>query len=557
MEGTLVDIGATYPRSTGVWRELASYVILATGWRRRLIALGSGACGALALAPLHFAPAAILPMTAAVWLIDGSQGLGARAALRAAFGAGWWWGFGFFIAGLWWLGAAFLVEADKFAWALPFGVLAVPAGLGLFPALGFLLARAVWSPGATRILALAAGLGVAEWLRALALTGFPWNELGMVLGDHLMLAQIASIGGLHALTLLTVAIFATPATLADERRATWFREPAFFALVALCAIAAFGALRLSATGAETVGGVKLRIMQANVAQDANFRPENKDSILRRYLTLSDRATSPEISGVADVTHLIWPESAFPFLVARDASALSHIADLLHGGATLIAGAARMAERAPGDRRNHYFNSIQVIDRGGNLLGRYDKARLVPFGEYMPFTDLFDRLGISGFVHIPGGFDPGRGPASLEAPGLPLIWPMVCYESIFPAEIGSLLNDRPRAGLILNVTDDAWFGLTPGPRQHFDQARLRSVEQGLPLVRAANTGISAVVDSAGRVIAELPLGVEGVLDSALPAALPPTIYARLGFLVPASLLLCFLVTALVGRRRRTGLMPRRR
>ncbi len=533
---------------------LAQSVILAWDWRRRAIAFVAGALGALALPPFDFLPAMLAPMLAAVWLIDGSAVVGASGrstgrSVRSAFAAGWWWGFGYFVAGLWWLGAAFLVEADKFAWALPLGVLALPAGLAFFPALGFAIARLLWSPGAGRIFALAVGLCASEWLRAVVLTGFPWNEIGMALGQNQILAQFASIVGLHGLTILTIAIFAAPATLADERRGRWFFRPILLAFAALGLLAVFGGFRLSAPDAALVAGVKLRIMQPNVAQDADFRPQNKDAIMRRYLALSDRATSPTSTGVADISHLIWPESAFPFLLARDPQALEQIADLLHGGAILITGAARVAERIPGDGRAHYFNSIQVIDSHGALLDRYDKQHLVPFGEYLPFADFFDRFGVTQFIHFPGGFDAGSGPGVLHAPGLPDALPLICYEAVFPQEIGSIFHpDERRASWMLNVTDDAWFGVTPGPHQHFAQARLRAIEQGLPLVRAANTGVSAVVDGLGRVIAALPLGVEGVLDSPLPAPAPPTFYARFGALAPLAIWVVFLFLSVLLKRK---------
>ena len=216
---------------------------------------------------------------------------------------------------------------------------------------------------------------------------------------------------------------------------------------------------------------------------------------------------------------------------------AEIADLLRGGATtLITGAARVAEPVPGDKRAHYYNSIQVVDGRGALLDRYDKIHLVPFGEYLPYGDFFDRFGLTQFVRIPGGFDPGLGPRVLHAPGLPDALPLICYEAVFPQEIGSLFNpDERRAGWMLNVTDDAWFGLTPGPHQHFAQARLRAIEQGLPLVRAANTGVSAVVDGLGRVIAELPLGVDGVHSTAglpAPSRADALAYSRFGALGPA-------------------------
>ncbi|MGA2791919.1 MAG: apolipoprotein N-acyltransferase [Roseiarcus sp.] len=551
----MVSTELTQSREGGAFRAIAASVILAWDWRRRAIAFLAGAVGALALPPFEFWPAMMAPMMAAVWLIDGSANVGAGGrstvrSVRSAFAAGWWWGFGYFVAGLWWLGHAFLVEADKFAWALPLGVLALPAGLAFFPALGFAFARLLWSSGPARILALAVGLCASEWLRAVVLTGFPWNEFGMALGQNLVLAQFASIAGLHGLTLLTVAIFAAPATLADEGNGRWLARPIVLGFAALAALAAFGAFRLSAPDAPLIADVKLRIMQTNMAQDDSFAARNKDAIMQRYLDLSDRATSPNSTGVADVTHLIWPESAFPFLLARDPKALAQIADLLRGGATLITGAARLAEPMPGDRRAHYFNAIQVVDRHGALLDRYDKIHLVPFGEYLPWADLLDRLGVTQFVHFPGGFDAGSGPAVLHAPGLPDALPLICYEAVFPQDIGALFrpNDS-RPAWMLNLTDDAWFGLTPGPYQHFAQARLQTIERGLPLVRAANGGLSAVVDGLGRVIAQLPLGVESVLDSPLPAPRPPTFYSRFGALAPLSMLAVLLAASALFKRRR--------
>jgi apolipoprotein N-acyltransferase len=530
---------------------LAQTVILAWGWRRRGIAFAGGAAGALAMPPVDFAPALIVPMTLAVWLIDGAvdraEGGGPFwASLRAAFGAGWWWGFGFFVAGLWWLGSAFLVDADKFAWALPFGVLGLPAVLAIFPGLGFALARLIWRADATRALALAVGLGFSEWLRCVVLTGFPWNELGMALGANLELAQIASIVGLHGLTLLAVAIFAAPATLWTATRRRWL--PTALAALVFVATFAFGAWRISAPASPTLPNVKLRLMQANISQGGDFSPDNGQAIVQEYLALSDRATSPTTSSVADVTHLIWPESAFPFLLARDGAALAAISEFLRGGTTLVTGAARLDEADRSDGRRHFFNSILTLDRRGLLPERYDKRHLVPFGEYMPFGRWFERIGVTQFVHMPGGFDPGIGSDRLHVPGLPTARALICYEAIFPNERGEALDDPDPPRWMLNVTDDAWFGLTAGPYQHFAEARLRAIETGLPLVRAANTGISAVIDGRGRVLAEARLGAEAVVDSALPEPLPPTWQRRWGSSTAGWIALFFLAVVALARRR---------
>ena len=542
---------------------LAASIILATGWRRRLIALAAGATGALAMAPFNFFPALAIPMSVAVWLIDGCAEtrqmppgrrvrLNLSPALWRAFGIGWWWGFGYFLAGLWWLGAAFLVEADEFAWALPLGVVGVPALLAIFPGLGFVIARLIWTPGAGRLFALSAGLSFAEWLRGHALTGFPWNTFGMALAGNLVTAQLASIVGLYGLTVIAILIFSAPAVLGEKSAIQGARRqlpPAIAtAVLTFAGICAFGALRLAGPIAAPVAGVKLRIMQPNLAQDAKFRPDNKARILARYLTLSARGAKSDRSGLDDVTVLIWPESAFPFILSRDAGALAEIGAVLPQDTVLVTGAARADDEARPYGRARYFNAIQVIASGGHILDSYDKVHLVPFGEYLPFQTAFDRLGIRQFVHVPGGFEAGSKSRLLVVPGLPAVAPLICYEAIFPGEV--VPAEAPRPGLLLNVTNDGWFGTTIGPYQHFAQARLRAIEEGLPLIRAANTGISAIVDPYGRVLAELPLGAESVLDGGLPQQIAAPVFARFPFASAFSVWIAVLAIA-VSRRRRIG------
>jgi apolipoprotein N-acyltransferase len=319
--------------------------------------------------------------------------------------------------------------------------------------------------------------------------------------------------------------------------------------MALLGLAGFGFWRMPAEASSAVPDVRLRIMQPNLPQDAKFNPRNRDAIMRHYLTLS---ASPGRDGAAAPTHIIWPESAFPFLLHRDAASLAQIAALLETGSVLITGAARMDEPLPGEAAGKFYNAIQVIDDQGTILGSYDKAHLVPFGEYLPkLLDAAIRaVGLRQFVHIPGGFEPAEKRMTLAIPGLPPVAATICYEAIFPGEI---LGDGPRPNLILNVTNDAWFGRTPGPYQHFAQARLRAVEEGLPLVRAANTGISAIVDPFGRTVDSLPLSVEDIIDSSLPVAAPPTLYSKWGrFSLTATLLICLMI--LIVRRGKQSSYP---
>ena len=514
---------------------VADWIILSSGWPRRLIALLAGAFGALALAPLNLGPALIVTMTIAVWLVDGAIARAPASSwidvptLRLAFGTGWWLGFGYFLAGFWWLGAAFIIDPE-FTWALPLGVIGVPAALAFFPAAGFVIARLLWVPGAGRVLALAAGVSMAEWARGHLLTGFPWNEFGMGLGGRLVTAQIASLVGPDGLTFLTVALAAAPATLNDGLPGLRRWAPSALAAATLAAIVAFGALRLWQGDPGVVPHVTVRIMQPGLRPDVNFSPENRHEIVSHYIELSQQDDVAKGIKLSDVTMLVWPESAFPFILARDADELARIGAALPATTTLVTGAAREEDLPAAKGRaahSEYFNDIEVISPGGDIIGSYDKVHLVPFGEYLPFSALLSRLGLRRFVSVPGGFEPGLLRRPLPVPGMPLASPLICYEAIFPGEVMVRGDTVARPKYLLNVTNDGWFGLTSGPSQHFAQARLRTIEEGVPMVRGAATGISAMLDPYGRVTASLPLGAEGILDAPLPQPIGAPLFTQLG------------------------------
>jgi apolipoprotein N-acyltransferase len=497
-------------------------IILAWGWKRALIALVAGALSALAMAPFNVWPVLFLTFPVAVWLIDGAAA-GKRRGVPAAAMAGYWFGLGYFVPGLYWTGNAFLVDAPTFAWLMPFAVLGLPAYLALFPALGFALARLIWTRDASRVLALAIGLTVSEWLRGHVLSGFPWNAFGYALSEPLALAQTASLIGLWGMTFVSVAIFASPAVLIDgssRGRKPWIAPVAALAL--LVAMGVYGTVRLSLQP-TALTKVRLRIMQPNLQQDVKFNYSAKAEVMQKYLTLSDRASGPQSTGVRDAQILIWPESAFPFFLAREADAMAQIAELLPKGTVLMTGSVRAPDGPPGARVSRAYNSIYLIDHDGGVLSVYDKLHLVPFGEYLPFQEWMEKLGFVQLTRVHGGFIPGTVRRTMEVPNAPSALPLICYEAIFP---GNLAASGDRPGWIINLTNDGWFGNSTGPYQHLQQARLRAVEEGLPVVRAANTGISAVIDPSGRIVGRLELGTEGVLDASLPMALPPTLYARL-------------------------------
>jgi len=523
-------------------RRFGLAIILAWGWRRAVIALAAGALSSFAMAPFNAWPVLFVTFPVMVWLIDGA-GAGRLRGVPAAAMAGWWFGLGYFVPGLYWIGYAFMVDASTFGWLMPFAVVGLPAYLALFPALGFALARMIWTRDASRVLALAVSLTATEWLRGHVLSGFPWNAFGYALSEPLALAQTASLIGLWGMTFMAVAIFASPAVLIDGKshRRAWMTPG--IAILLLIAMGVFGAVRLKLHPTVSVANVKLRIMQPNLQQDVKFNYSAKAEVMQKYLTLSDRASGPQSTGVRDASILIWPESAFPFFLTREPEVMAQIADLLPKSTVLVTGSVRAPDVPAGTAITRAYNSIYLIDHDGSVLSVYDKLHLVPFGEYLPFQDWMEKVGLVQLTKVQGGFIPGTRRRLMDIPNAPRALPLICYEAIFPDAIGAR-EDRP--GWIINLTNDGWFGISTGPYQHLQQARLRAIEQGLPLVRAANTGISAVIDPVGRVVAQLGLGVEGVLDSTLPAAIAPTVFARTGSLPVGILIAAALVVVIVRR-----------
>jgi apolipoprotein N-acyltransferase len=521
--------------------RFAHAVILSSGWQRAAIALVAGALSALAMAPFNAWPILFLTFPVAVWLIDGADGSRMRGWPAAAL-SGWLFGFGYFLAGLYWIGNAFLVDADIFGWLLPFAVAGLPAGLAIFIALGFLLSRLLWTSDWSRVLALAVALTAVEWLRGHILSGFPWNAFGYALTAPLALAQTASLIGLWGLTFLSIAIFASPAVLADRSRRPWLLPAT--AVLLLVGMGIYGTVRLAQEPTRFVDNVKLRIMQPNLAQDVKFNYGAKNEVMRKYLELSNRPAAPGAGPIGGANILIWPESAFPFFLAREADAMAQIANLLPQDAILLTGAVRPPENTPpGVRTFRAYNSIYAIGHDGAILSIYDKLYLVPFGEYLPFQSALEKLGFSQLTKVQGGFIAGTRRRPIELPNAPRVLPLICYEAIFPNDI----SDRnERAGWIVNLTNDGWFGISPGPYQHLQQARLRAIEEGLPIVRAANTGVSAVIDPLGRTVAHLDLGVDGILDSGLPASSAPTTYNRTGD-IPAAFMVIAGLAIVVQRR----------
>lgn len=471
-------------------------------WRGRLAALLLGCVATLAMPPLDVVPALLVTLPPLFWLVDRAP------RSRAAFWLGGFFGLGHFGTGLYWIVYAYLVPPAQFAALGVPSVIGLAALLAIFVGLGcalylyvarrFLTQRHAWQ----RVVVFCVCFVLFEWLRGHVMTGFPWNQMAHVWFRSDTFSQSAALWGAYGLSLITMLAFTLPAA--------GLRGLAAGAAL-LAAMAAGGAWRLSGDTGANQPGIHLRVVQPNVPQAEKWERANTARQFQDLLRLTATPSPDELSVV------IWPESALTFDAASNPDALAAIGAVVPKGGYVLTGAPRLAS-GPGGRRMAY-NSLHAIDDRGRIVATYDKFHLVPFGEYLPLRDILPLEETIGR----GSFEAGPGPRTLDLPGLPPFSPLICYEIIFP---GAVIDESHRPAWIVNVTNDAWFGYSSGPFQHLASARLRAIEEGLPLVRAANTGISAVIDAYGHIRAQLDLERTGVIDGALPAAVSMTPYAIL-------------------------------
>ena len=516
-----------------------------SGWRLRLanilLSLAAGLGCALAHPPFGIVPG-MLGYALLLWLVDRAEG---PHRLRAAFWYGWLAGFAYFGLGCWWVAEAFLVDARQ-AWMAPFAASLLPAGMGLFWGLACLLYRWIRPAHIGRVLVYAGSFALVVWLSGHVLSGFPWNLPGETWKAGGLVSQTASLVGAYGMTWLTIFLWSAFAPLAQAgaRRPRLIMAGA--GVATLAAMLAFGAVRLSGARVQLTDTL-VRVVQPDIPQSDKWTQAAFQSIVRKYVDLSRR---PYHGRAADV--VIWPEGALPAaandLFAPGTWTRAAIADALQPGQVLLIGTYRAdygVHQIPGEA---YYNSLMAFTKvGGDLRfdGVYDKYRLVPFGEFLPAEPLLTRLGVKELTHVGDGFSHGPRPRPMSVPGLPVFQPLICYEGLFPG----LPLRTPRAAWIVNVSNDAWFGRTSGPLQHLNLSSYRAIEEGLPLIRATPTGVSAIVDPWGRSSADQQLnpGENGVLDAPLPAALENTYFSRIGDLGAWALIVISFLTAVPVQR----------
>ncbi|SHH94938.1 apolipoprotein N-acyltransferase [Marivita hallyeonensis] len=480
----------------------------------RLAAFGLGCLFALGQPPFDLWWVAVAALVAVFWLVD-------REAIAARAGwIGWLFGTGYFAISLHWILEPFQVDAAATGWMAPFALAGIAGGLSLFWAGAFWIGRRL-SPTP---FAIAVVWATVELARAYVLTGFPWGLLGY-LWSSTPVAQWHTVLGPHGVTLITVLLAALTMTALKSNSLVR-------GLVTVAGFLALwiGGVLLTPHASDVDNRPVVRLIQPNAPQHQKWDPAHIPTFFTRQVDFTAQLPSPDL--------IVWPETAVPNLLHNAGPAFEVIADAAQG-VPVVLGIQREEE-------GRYYNSLVTLDATGVPDQVYDKHHLVPFGEYMPAAGLFAKFNILGLAaRAEAGYSSGPGPQTLDFGALGIALPLICYEAVFPQDV----NGAPlRPDFLLHLTNDAWFGTSAGPQQHLQQARLRAIEQGVPLVRSANTGISAMIDPAGRMLEAIPLGRAGFVDVPLPAPRPPTIYSITGD-TPAILALVAAFAALVAVKRR--------
>ncbi len=482
-----------------------------------LLAFAAGVVGSCAMAPVGLWPLMFLSLS--VFYVLYAQGLSAWGATLLGF----FYALGYFVNGLWWIGNALLVDGNEFAWVWPISVIGLPALLSLFTAIACGCAFIIAPPRTVRgFAAFGACLALAEFIRGHIFSGFPWNMFGYAWGDTLPMAQVTSLIGIYGLSLLTIFWGAKAGFIFIGRTARW--QKICLLLLAFATSAgsyAYGYLRLQANPTKFDDSVQLQIVQPNIKQDMKWNPADIVPNFEKHLSLS---VEQKNASDAPVTVILWPETAVPPIMTENETARDRIEETLkthNKDAYLLSGILERTEEPDGQRT--YHNSLGIFTKDGAMKNVYSKTHLVPLGEFIPFQDWIPIRPVVEF----SGFEPGNGPSNIKYKNIPVFSPLICYEIIFSGDVVDRRDDnQPR--WIAAITNDAWYGLSAGPHQHFQHAVFRAIEQGLPVARSANTGISGLTDAYGRVIYKTNIYEDAVILSSLPLkSQNATPFSRLG------------------------------
>jgi len=463
----------------------------------------TGSITAFSMAPVHAVPAMFIGFGLFYFLYARTR------TPQSAVLAGFLFGIGYFTTGLWWIGNALLVEGNEYAWVWPLAVIGLPTLLSLFMAVFIGIARAFWNPASIYgFLAFCLSLAVSEFIRGHIFTGFPWNLYGYAFGGNLPMMQIVSVVGSYGLTLLAIFWAALPgflvcADLKKQQKAILL----VIGLITLTATYAYGSLRLGAHETSRHDDINLLIVQPNIPQSEKWQ---RDLLIRHFETHLDLSRPPENADIrnTDTTLIIWPETAIAPAFLYSQTAKDKIVTLLNsypGKAYLLAGTMRI-ESTDDDKK--YYNSLLAFDQYGDIAAVYDKTHLVPFGEFIPLQKWIPLKAVAEY----SGFERGSGPQTHKLDDLPVFSALICYEIIFPGKVTPSGPDR--SDWVVNITNDAWYGLSAGPHQHFNQVRFRAVEEGLPIIRSANTGISGQIGPYGRIVERTELFSQGAISAQL-------------------------------------------
>lgn len=504
-----------------------------TGKGRYFCAFLFGICLTLAFPPVFIFPALFMAFTGWVWLLEASENK------KQAWWLGWWFGFGHHVTGIYWISIALGADGGQFLWMLPLTLCALPAYSALFSGfagLAFFFTRTL--EPVSRVLLLGLFWVISEYGRTLLFYGFPWNLLGYVWTITDVTLQAASVLGVFGMGLWAITLGTSPSLLAHQKK-----RPVLLIFAVSLAIIVAGALRLHQAPTiveQQKEATLVRVVQGNIKQSLKWNEAYQYHALQSYMQMSSQPTD---SGKAP-DYIVWPETAMPFLFESHSSFAKLLATIVPQNGKLITGVVRRDE-------SHIWNSMQVLDAKAGVTAVYDKHVLVPFGEFVPLRPILSTLGVEKITQGMMDFSAGSGARLLPMSDGTAIQPLICYEVIFPFyhPHGKIAPLAP--SWIVTITNDAWFGTSSGPYQHLEMARMRAVEQGRPLVRAANTGISAGFDAYGRIINKIPLNKEGVIDMFIPTKQNvSTWHIRLGEKITLLLGIIYILYVVISLRKNT-------